>query len=357
MRHFRDMGPASQVHGVTMSGVAPRLAVVIANYNYAAYLGKAISSVLRQGRNDVEVVVVDDGSIDESWSVIESFGTAIRAYACPNSGQAKACLFGVEQTTAPFVLLLDADDELRPGSLKTIMERLDPSVAKLQYALAPIDAEGRSLGAPRPSLSSFRDRAGLIEAIRSDGEYVSPPTSGNVFRRDLFARIAPIDYETAIDGVILLLAPFLGDVVSLAEPLGHYRLHGKNFSAIDKITPARFAREADRFSARLAHLGRILTPAERGAFMPPDGRTLLFFTERKLYEQVASGERPRFMILRRFVAALLATPHGFKATLSRLGLAGALWLLPARSRLALLGYRFYPGRRTARELLRGLWTA
>ncbi|WP_158808249.1 glycosyltransferase [Beijerinckia sp. L45] len=336
---------------------APRLAVIIANYNYEAFVAKAIDSVLRQNCADIELVVVDDGSTDGSWGIIQSYGTRLKALRVANGGQAKACLFGVAQTQAPFVLLLDADDELVPGSLDIILGQLDPAVAKLQYALTPIDATGRVLGDPRPALTSFRGSKSLAEAIGRDGEYVSPPTSGNVFRRDLFARIAPIDYESAIDGVILLLAPFVGDVVSLAQPLGLYRLHGQNFSAIDKPTPARFAREADRFAARLTHLARILTPAERAGFAPADPRTTLFFTERRFYEAVASGRRPSVAVLRRFIKANFVSRLGAAGKMSRFALAGTLWVLPKRKRLALLGYRFHQGRRTPQDLLKTLLRA
>ena len=68
----------------------PRLSVVIANWNYAQYLGAAIDSALGLDWPDVEVVVVDDGSSDGSRAVIASYGDRVRAIYQANAGQRAA---------------------------------------------------------------------------------------------------------------------------------------------------------------------------------------------------------------------------------------------------------------------------
>src|SRR5690242_13816033 len=122
----------------------PKLAVVIPCYNYAAFVERAIRSVLDQARNDCELVVVDDGSTDRSWEVIKHTGA--KAFRTQNQGARLACLFGLEKTSAPFILFLDADDELKPGALAAITDELDSGVAKLQFSLTRIDAAGNLIG-------------------------------------------------------------------------------------------------------------------------------------------------------------------------------------------------------------------
>src|SRR6266436_10093186 len=122
---------------------SPKLAVVISCYNYESFVERAIQSVLSQGRDDFELVVVDDGSTDGSWDVISRSG--VTAFKIENSGQRLACLFGLDKTKAPFVLFLDADDELKPGALGKIVDRLDPGVAKLQFSLTLIDSDGTAI--------------------------------------------------------------------------------------------------------------------------------------------------------------------------------------------------------------------
>ena len=134
----------------------PRLAVVIPCYNYESFVERAILSVLDQAESDCEVVVVDDGSTDNSWDAIER--TGVRAFRIENGGARLACLYGFDKTTAPFVLFLDADDELKPGSIDQIIKLLDPNVAKLQFSLSLIDAQGRDMNGPLSTLDCFRSR-------------------------------------------------------------------------------------------------------------------------------------------------------------------------------------------------------
>src|SRR6266576_6894429 len=114
----------------------PKLAVVISCYNYESFVERAIQSILNQARDDCEVVVVADGSTDGSWDVIKHSG--VTAFRIDNRGQRAACLFGLDRTRAPFVLFLDADDELKPGALGKIIDHLDRDVAKLQFPLTQI---------------------------------------------------------------------------------------------------------------------------------------------------------------------------------------------------------------------------
>ena len=67
-----------------------RLSIIVNNYNYARFLSHAIDSALAVAHEDVEVIVVDDGSTDHSRSVIEKYGGKIRSIFKPNGGQASA---------------------------------------------------------------------------------------------------------------------------------------------------------------------------------------------------------------------------------------------------------------------------
>src|SRR5690625_8009575 len=75
----------------------PSVSIVINNYNYARYLGAAIESALEQTHPGVEVVVVDDGSTDESREIIARYEGELRAIYQENQGQAAAWNRGLEE--------------------------------------------------------------------------------------------------------------------------------------------------------------------------------------------------------------------------------------------------------------------
>jgi glycosyltransferase involved in cell wall biosynthesis len=328
----------------------PKLAVIITCYNYRDFVDEAIESVLLQGRDDCELVVVDDGSTDNSWEAISRWG--VTAYRIENGGQLAACLYGLDRTCAPFVLFLDADDKLKPGALDVLVDRLDPEIAKLQFALSPIDAEGRPLAAHGPEIDAFRGRERLFERVLKSGVYKTPPTSGNVFRRDLCALLREVDYDRAVDGVILFAAPVFGDVLSLSEELGCYRIHGRNDSGVGaRPATATLERDLARFVARSDHLSEIVrrTTGRRTV----EASEAFYYQERRFYLDVISRRRPTWRQLRRLVKATLREDGlTLRGKLALAGFLFALATLPRALAISLVSYRLQAGRRSAAGLLR-----
>lgn len=330
----------------TLAPAKPALAVIITCYNYAAFVGRAIQSVLNQDRRDCELLVVDDGSTDNSWDVISRFDAT--AFKIDNIGQRAACLFGLGHTCAPFVLFLDADDELKPGALDAIIGRLDPDVAKLQFALTLIDANGDRIG-PAPSpLAAFRDREMLARQVLRSGVYRTPPTSGNVFRRDVCELLREAEYDKAVDGVILFAAPLMGDVVSLSEELGSYRIHDSNDSGLGSGPQARILEhEIDRFVIRMVHLRSIIKCLGLEQKLE-DPRDAFYCRERQLCLDIVSGRRPRLAALPNLLSKLALEP--FFSAKNKLAMALFFFLssvLPNERARILLAYRLKPGHRSA----------
>jgi hypothetical protein len=335
----------------------PRLAVIIACYNYETFVERAIRSVTGQRRVDCEVVVVDDGSTDGSWQAIGRSATT--AFRIENGGARRACLFGLEKTTAPFVLFLDADDELKPGSLAKIIDRLDQDVAKLQFPLTRIDADGNVLSGALPPLETFRTRETLVRQVLKSGVYRSPPTSGNVFRRDLCAILRDADYDKFVDGVILFAAPFFGDIVSISEEIGCYRIHGRNDSGLGRSPDAAsFQRDIDRYLARMEHLRAIIRQREPAVQMF-DPRDTFYFRELKFCLDISSGGRPPLAEVVRLIRRLFGEPFTMKNRIAMTAFYVLASVLPSSRGKALLAYRFKTGSRTALGFVREIvgWPA
>ena len=209
-----------------------RVSIVINNYNYARFVGQAIESALAQSYPDTEVIVVDDGSTDGSRGVIEGYAPSVRAIYKANGGQASAIDAGFEACGGEVVIFLDADDVLVGDAVGRVVEVFegDPSVAKVQWRLEEVDAQGMPVGRLRPSGGEL-PAGDVREELLATGTYLSSPTSGNAFPSWVLREILPMDegrWRISADGYLVNLAPFFGDVGAIDEVLGLYRVHGKN---------------------------------------------------------------------------------------------------------------------------------
>jgi glycosyltransferase involved in cell wall biosynthesis/O-antigen/teichoic acid export membrane protein len=121
----------------------PLVSIIIPTFNSAEYLGAAINSVLAQRYAAIELIVVDDGSTDDTAAVIAQFGSRLRAIYQPNSGQSAALNAGWATATGEILGYLSADDLLRPQAVakgvEWLMKRPDIVAAYPDFGL--IDAQ------------------------------------------------------------------------------------------------------------------------------------------------------------------------------------------------------------------------
>jgi hypothetical protein len=208
--------------------------IVVDNYNYGRFLGAAIDSALAQTHGAVNVIVVDDGSSDNSREVISHYEGRITTILKENGGQASAVNAGVEVCEGDVVMLLDADDTLRPDAAATVAAAFaaDPELVKIQFRLEVIDREGRPTGVIKPE-SRLAMPSGDVrsEELAQPYDLVWMATSGNAFRTAELRRIMPIPEEpfrSCADWYLVHLSALLGPVASLLEIHGAYRIHGEN---------------------------------------------------------------------------------------------------------------------------------
>src|SRR5262249_38236550 len=204
-------------------------------FNYARYLPQSIESALSQTHALTEVIVVDDGSTDESRSVIRGYGDRIIAVLPDqNRGQAAALNVGVRASRGEVVLFLDSDDYLYPHAVQRVVSAWSPGISKVQYRLDLVDQEGKKIDLfPAPEV--YFDSGDVVPQLLSAGHYETTVTSGNAFSRAALEKILPIpesEFRLAADGYLVTLVPLFGPVISLQESLGAYRQHGENAWAL-----------------------------------------------------------------------------------------------------------------------------
>lgn len=126
----------------------PGVSVAISAYNYAKFLPAAINSVLAQDYPNFEVIVVDDGSKDNTAEVVAAFGDRVRYIYQTNAGLSAARNTGIKAAQFDYVAFLDADDQFQPSMLRRIMEtfaKLPAEFAVVACRTSYMDIEGRDL--------------------------------------------------------------------------------------------------------------------------------------------------------------------------------------------------------------------
>lgn len=200
----------------------PTVSIIISNCNYARFLGEAIDSALSQTYAKTEVIVVDDGSTDDSRQVITSRGERVHPIFKANGGHVSALNAGFAASSGDLILFLDSDDVLEPNVIETAVREWREGMARILFPLEVVDKDGKPVGRkiggqelPSPILGSFG---------------VGSPTSGNVFSRRALEKILPIPEVdwTACPDVYLTAAGLFGEVKCLRQALARYRVHGSN---------------------------------------------------------------------------------------------------------------------------------
>lgn len=219
-----------------LSNIDPEylVSIIITNYNYGDFLKCAIESALQQSYPAVEVIVVDDGSTDNSHDLIASYGKRIIPIFKRNGGQASAMNAGFQQSHGKIVIFLDADDMLLPNIAHNIVQafRMNQNVAKVMYRMEVIDAEGHPTGEIKPN-PHLPLRSGDLRrhVLNFPFDMTWMATSGNAFAADVLQEILPIpeqDFTIMADFYLSHLAPLLGLAIFLPEVGAYYRLHQAN---------------------------------------------------------------------------------------------------------------------------------
>ena len=213
----------------------PLVSIIINNYNYGRFLKDAINSALDQTYQKTEVIVVDDGSTDNSRQVIANYDGQIIPVLKDNGGQASALNAGFFQSHGEVVIFLDADDMVLPHTSQRIAEvvQSNPGIARVQYRLAVIDGSGRPTGAVVPP-TYLRMPSGDLRSHVSDlNNYAAwwPPTSGHAFTSWTLRQILPMPepaFRLCADYYLLRANALCAPIVSLNEVGGYYRFHGSN---------------------------------------------------------------------------------------------------------------------------------
>ncbi|BAZ11089.1 putative glycosyl transferase [Calothrix sp. NIES-4071] len=225
----------------------PLVSILINNYNYAPYLKQAIDSALNQTYVNTEVIVVDDGSTDNSRDIINEYGNQIIPVFKINGGQASAMNAGFAASKGEIICLLDSDDIYLPEKVSEIVN-LFKSQANIDWVFhesAPIKSEEISntefkelvhkvycLNSESPKKIDFR-----TNILNAELPNFTPSTSNLCFSRAVLEKIFPLPEVRGFSGMAItdLYIKYLAVGLSIGyrtvKNLGIFRLHNNTYSS------------------------------------------------------------------------------------------------------------------------------
>jgi glycosyltransferase involved in cell wall biosynthesis len=247
-----------------------RITCSIMCYNYGRYLGKAIESCLNQipGDYDLETLVIDDGSTDETPEVCAQYASRIRFARFPNEGFGASLTRAVEMATGDYVFLLDADDYFRPDKIRVLLPWLETRPLLVNHRAYWIDESG-----------DFIDR-----------DSHDCPTSALCLRRDAALTLLPVDNE-----LHFMPLDLPGHNVHLTDPLTYYRVHKASMqkNPVPGVWQTQVASVNRKFVARIDSLLEFppfwLTNRERLLELKAEAETVAAFSE--LEASLQKGQR------------------------------------------------------------------
>ena len=227
----------------------PHVTVLIDTYNHEQFIERAISSVLDQDMpmDGVEILVVDDGSIDATPEIVRRFEPRVRLLRKSNGGQASAFNFGFAAAQGDIIATLDGDDSWVREKLRRVLETLsaNPEVGIVGHGLYEQYSDGRPNGLILPGRPYRLDLKSLqnAELFRHVAAFFG--TSRMTIRKSVLDQILPVPEELTIeaDEYIFTLAPAIGPAMILNEPLCYYGIHSGNLFQFGKFEPVRARRK------------------------------------------------------------------------------------------------------------------
>jgi hypothetical protein len=310
----------------------PSVALVVLSYNYGRYVAQAVESALSQTLPYDQVIVIDDGSTDDTRAVLERYRDRVELIYKNNGGQLSAALRALDAVRCEYVHYLDSDDFLVVNARELIAEQLVYRPSKLQFRLRCVSANG-SLDSVVPAYPDNYDNASQLRDAQLLGMSICPPTSGNVFRvEDLKALPRePLDQRDYIDGTPSMAMLYRGTVRTVSTVIANYRIHGANNGLAHAPSVAVFEQEQARLRRRWRELAQIF-PA---IAVPKVGSTLIELEAQNLTAALAgqrhlgvalayaarlmqSGTPIRHkLILAPWMLGLALAPRGLKAPMIR----------------------------------------
>lgn len=216
---------------------APTFSVLVGTYNHSQYILEALESVASQTLTDYELVIVNDGSTDDTETKVSDWIERFRRTrsnrvvlsTIQNSGQSAALEHGFGLCSGEYICLLDSDDRWTDDKLLKVSKIASehPEAGMIVHPLYVTDRDGKRTGDVRP-LRAKLSEGDVREQVLRTGRHVAPATSGIVISSAVFSKLMPMPtkkFRAAADAYLAFGASLMAPVRKVGEPLADYRMH------------------------------------------------------------------------------------------------------------------------------------
>lgn len=331
------------------------ISFVIAAYNLQAYVDACIDSVIACAQPGDEIIVVNDGSIDQTGALIDAArarSPLLTTLHKANGGVASTRAAGLRQATRDYVLFLDGDDVVVPGTVmqaRAVLQAQRPDILVMDYlewqdgsdTLTPSRARSHPPG--QLSLDAIRN-------LQETFDDCLPALWGRLIRRQLFERLPDPPFPASTMHEDLATTPHIVAVAHsqfyLPRPVVRYRVRAGSQTAerserscVDTVRAAAHARraiehlppdaaltlQADVFMARklleAVHLCREVSSPRYALYAAITDQALAAMSSPRaaLLQRLATSPRPQDRQVRSHLSQAMAWPHGYAALQSTLG--------------------------------------
>ena len=229
-----------------MNSTTALVSAIIPTYNHARYVQEAIESALAQDYPAVEIIVVDDGSTDNTPEILRGYAGKIHYIRQPNQGLSAARNTGIRASRGDLIGLLDADDLWMPDYLSSVVPVLlaHPNAGAVYCGWRDIDNQSKELPFESTRITAPEDFYELFVFTN----FLVP--SGVVIRRECFdeAGLFDIDLRACEDRDMWLRISLHRPFIGVPKPLVRYRNHAENMTKdLERMETARRAVIAKHF--------------------------------------------------------------------------------------------------------------
>jgi len=215
----------------------PFVSVLIDTYNYSQFIEKAIDSVLEQTypHDKIEIIVVDDGSTDDTQNKVKKYKDKIRYFYKSNGGQASAFNLGIKEAHGEYIVLLDSDDYCLPTRVERIVKEFekDDSIGCVLNSRRIINGD-TVIHEKYPHFSNLELNWESLENIKKSAY----GTSRTSLRKKALSNIFPLPekgLKIEADLYLNLSILWFCNLSSLNEELTVYNMHGNNLFSVHDI--------------------------------------------------------------------------------------------------------------------------